>query len=91
MSNLSPENSGIFYGTKPHVAADGVQKATIKVRLRDYQNQPIAGRQAEILTDSEDVVIEQPGPTDANGLATATISTTTPGQVNVTARVLPAE
>lgn len=91
MSNLSPENSGIFYGTKPHVAADGVQKATIKVRLRDYQNRPIAGRQAEIVADREDVIIEQPGLTDATGTATATVRTTTPGPVIVTARVLPAE
>ena len=91
MNNLSPENSGIFYGTKPHVAADGVQKATIKIRLRDYQNRPIVGRQAEVVADREDVVIEQPAPTDANGAATAFISTTTPGQVNVTARILPAE
>lgn len=91
MNNLSPENSGIFYGTKPHVAADGIQKATIKVRLRDYQNQPVVGRQAEILADREDVVIEQPSVTDENGLATATVSTTTPGPVIITARVLPAE
>lgn len=91
MSNLSPENSGIFYGTKPHVAADGVQKATIKVRLRDYQNQPVAGRQAEIIADRDDVIIEQPGLTDSTGTATATIRTTTPGPVIVTARVLPAE
>lgn len=91
MNNLSPENSGIFYGTKPHVAADGIQKATIKVRLRDYQNRPVVGRQAEILTDSEDVVVEQPGPTNEDGLATAFLSKATPGVINVTARVLPVE
>lgn len=91
MNNLSPENSGIFYGTKPHVAADGVQEATIKIRLRDYQNQPVVGRQAEIIADHADVVITQPDPTDDNGLATATVSSTTPGQVTITARVLPAE
>lgn len=91
MNNLSPENSGIFYGTKPHVAADGTQQATIKVRLRDYQNRPVVGRQAEIIADSPDVVIIQPGPTDAAGLATASVSKATPGIVNITARVLPAE
>lgn len=91
MNNLSPENSGIFYGTKPHVAADGIQKATIKVRLRDYQNRPVVGRQAEIMADGEDVVIEQPGPTNEDGLATAFLSKPTPGVINVTARILPVE
>jgi hypothetical protein len=91
MSNLSPENSGIFYGTKPYVAADGVQTATIKVRLRDYQNLPIIGRQAEIIADREDVVIVQPGLTDSTGTATATVSTTVPGPVTISARVLPLE
>jgi hypothetical protein len=91
MSNLSPENSGIFYGTRPHVAADGVQKATIKVRLRDYQNNPVAGRQAEIIADRQDVTIEQPGLTDSSGTATAFVSTETPGPVTITARVLPLE
>jgi hypothetical protein len=65
MSNLSPENSGIFYGTRPYVAADGVQTATIKVRLRDYQNLPLSGRQTELVADRDDVVITQPGPTVA--------------------------
>jgi hypothetical protein len=91
MSNLSPENSGIFYGTRPYVAADGVQTATIKVRLRDYQNLPISGRQTELVADRDDVVITQPGPTDSTGTATGTVSTTVPGPVTISARVLPTE
>ncbi len=91
MSGVSSEHSKILYGTNPHVAADGVQSAIIKVRLRDYDDKPVAGRQAEILADREDVQIDQPGPTDEEGLALAYVRTTTPGPVVITARVLPAE
>jgi len=89
MSYVSPENSKILYGSKPQVLADGVQAAVIKIRLRDHWNRPVAGRQTEIIVDSEDAEVTQPGPTDDEGLALAYVRSATPGPVNVTARVLP--
>jgi hypothetical protein len=91
MSGVSSAHSKILYGASPHVAADGEQSAIIKVRLRDYDDQPVAGRQAEIFADREDVIIDQPGLTDENGLALAYVRTSVPGPVVITAHVLPAE
>lgn len=90
MTYVSPTNSKILYGTKPTVAADGAQRAAVKVRLRDHNNQPVANKQVEILVDRQDgVTIVQPQRTDNDGLALAFITATTIGVVNVSARVLP--
>jgi hypothetical protein len=90
MTYVSPTNSKILYGTKPHVAADGLQQAVVKVRLRDHNNRPVANKQVEILTDRQDGVnIIQPQRTDAEGLALAFITATDAGEVTVSARVLP--
>jgi len=89
MSYVSPENSKLLCGTSPHIAADGVQQAVIKIRLRDNDNQPVASRQVELLTDSADVSISQPGLTDTNGVALAYATTTTPGPVTISGRVIP--
>jgi hypothetical protein len=89
MTNASPLHSKLLYGAKPLVAADGVQKAVVKVRLRDCDDNPVVGRQTQLVASRNDVVIDQPGLTDANGLALGYVSTTTPGPVNITAQVLP--
>lgn len=89
MSYVSPQNSRILYATEPHVPANGVDPAIIKIRLRDHNNLPVAGRQAEIYTSSSNVTIIQPGLTDTNGLALAYVRSNTPGQVTIAARVLP--
>lgn len=90
MTYVSPTNSKILYGTKPHVAADGLQQAVVKVRLRDHNNRPVANKQVEILTDRQTgITIVQPQRTDAEGLALAFITATDAGVVNVSARVLP--
>lgn len=91
MSGVSAAHSKILYGTDPHVAADGQQSAIIKIRLRDFDDQPVAGRQAEIFADRNDVTIDQPGLTDEHGLALAYVRTEVPGPVVITARVLPKE
>lgn len=89
MSYVSPQNSKLLYGSKPQVLADGTQAAVVKIRLRDHWNRPVAGRQTEIIADHSDAQITQPGPTDDEGLALAYVRSTTPGPVNITARVLP--
>lgn len=90
MTHVSPTNSKILYGTKPRVAADGLQQAVVKVRLRDHNNKPVADKQVEILTDRQDgITIIQPQRTNADGLALAFITATDAGTVMVSARVLP--
>lgn len=89
MSYVSPENSKLLYGTSPHIAADGTQQAVIKIRLRDNDNRPVAGRQVELISDREDVSIVQPGLTDIRGTALAYATTSTPGPVTINGRVIP--
>lgn len=88
--NVSPTNSKILYGTKPHAKSDGVEEILVKVRLRDARNNPIPNRQVELLADRAGVIIEQPtAPTNADGLTTGTVRATTPGPVSISARVYP--
>ena len=89
MSYVSPENSKILYATKPHVAADGVTAAVVKVRLRDHENKPVAGRQAQLYSTNTNITITQPGLTNVDGLALAYVRSSTPGPVTLAARVLP--
>lgn len=89
MSYVSPTNSKVLYGSKPQVLADGTQAAVVKIRLRDHWNRPVAGRQTELVADVNTVQITQPGPTDNDGLALGYVRSSTPGPVNITARVLP--
>lgn len=88
--NVSPTNSKLLYGTKPHAKSDGVEEILVKVRLRDAQNNPIPNRQVELVADRDGVIIEQPaGPTNTDGLTTGTVRATTPGPVNISALVYP--
>jgi hypothetical protein len=89
MSYVSPTNSKILYATRPHVAADGTTAAVIKVRLRDHENNPVANRQAQLYSANTNITITQPGLTNVNGLALAYVRSSTPGQVTISARVLP--
>ena len=68
------------------VPADGTTVSTIFVRLRDDQNNPVPGKTIQLASDrAADVVISPLGPTDANGEATGTISSTEPGAAVITA------
>lgn len=87
--NVSPTNSKLLYGTKPHALSNGEEEILIKVRLRDANNNPIPNRQVELIADREDVEITQPQPTDANGLTTGTVRSNVAGAVNISARVFP--
>jgi hypothetical protein len=89
MSYVSPEHSKLLYGTRPHIVADGAQQGVVKIRLRDDNDNPVSGRQVELTADREDVAIVQPGLTDANGAALAYVTSTVPGPVNISGRVVP--
>jgi hypothetical protein len=90
MTYVSPENSRLLYGNKSQVVADGIHAAVVKVRLRDYRDMPVPNKQVEITASrTEGVTIQQPGLTDANGLALAYVRATTDGPVSLSAQVLP--
>ena len=66
--------------------ADGVVTSTITVTLRDEQGNPVPGKTIQLASDrAVDVVISPLAPTDANGVATGTISSTEPGVAVITA------
>ncbi|MHB8523416.1 MAG: Ig-like domain-containing protein [Limisphaerales bacterium] len=68
--------------------ADGQSVVTVTVRLRDSNGQPVAGKVVRVSAIGTTVAtsVTQPGtPTDPNGLATATLTATTPGTVLIAA------
>jgi hypothetical protein len=91
MSTPDPTRSKLLFGNRHQAKADGVETVAIKVRLRDFRGRPIAGRYVELMADRDGVEIEQPGPTDATGLAIGLVRATTPGPVNINGVVLPEE
>lgn len=89
MAQFSPTNSRLLHGNRPFVIANGKDTAAIKIRLRDVDNNPIAQRQVELVVENRpDVVIAQPGLTDATGFAVGYLSATSPGSLLVQARTL---
>lgn len=89
--SVDPNHSRLLFGTKPRALADGDTAIVVKVRLRDSHDRPVANRQVELMADRDGVTIEQPDPTDENGLALGYVRATTPGPVNITGVVLPLE
>lgn len=88
MQTFSPTNSKLFHGNRPFVLSNGKDAAAIKVRLRDADDNPIAWRQVELVATGENVIVAQPGLTQADGTAIGYIKATTPGVVNIRARTL---
>jgi hypothetical protein len=88
---VSPVTSKLFYGTGSSAVADGVVALPVKVRLRDSNLRPAAGVAVELVADRAGVTIEQPGLTDATGLAIGFVRATTPGPVNISCLVLQTE
>lgn len=86
-----PSRSKLLFGNKHRALADGETAIAVKVRLRDSMDRPVPDRVVELAADREGVTIEQPGPTDANGLALGYVRASTVGPVNITGTVLPLE
>jgi hypothetical protein len=61
-----------------YVIADGVDSTAVIIRLRDAQGNPLSGKQVQ-LNSTVGTVAQPAQPTDANGVTTAVISSTTPG------------
>lgn len=88
-TNASPHTSKLLYGRRPKIAANGEEAGVVTIRLRDDHNRPVEGRTVVLTADREDVTIEQPGPTNAEGLAIGYVRTTTPGVVVVRGTIQP--
>lgn len=89
MAQFSPTHSRLLHGNRPFVLANGKDAATIKIRLRDTNNAPIAGGNVELVVENRpDVSIAQPLSTDASGLAVGYLTATSPGSLLVQARFL---
>jgi len=86
MAEVSAHFSRIFAGRRPVANADGVAVIPVKIRLRDVNDQPAAGRQV-VLSADMDVAITQPEPTDADGRATGLVYSDIAGTANITATV----
>jgi hypothetical protein len=90
-TNASPHTSKLLYGAKPQIPATGTDAGIVKIRLRDDQDRPVQGRTVVLTADREDVVIEQPGPTDEEGAAFGYVRTIVPGPVIISGTILPLE
>jgi len=86
-----PARSKLLFGNKHRALADGTTAIAVKVRLRDSFDRPVPDRLVELAADREGVTIEQPEPTDANGLALGYVRASTAGPVNISGTVLPLE
>lgn len=91
MTIVSPRNSKLLYGTRPHAVADGVAAIAVKVKLLDSTDRPVAGVQVELYADRDGVTIEQPGLTDAAGIAIGLVRASTPGPVEISCAVVPSD
>ena len=69
--------------------ANGQNKITINIEIRNADNTPYTNLKLSISASGSRNVVIQPGPTDSNGRATATISSTIPGEKTITLTALP--
>src|SRR6266705_330196 len=85
-AGVSPTLSTVV-AAPPFVPADGVTASTITVTLRDSNGQPVAGKTITLSSDrgATDTVTQPTSPTDAGGVATGTIRSSTVGTAVVTA------
>ena len=84
---VSPSQSSIAI-TGPH-RADGVDAATVSVTLRDEAGNPLPGVRVVLRVDGKALTVSGPSaPTDSDGLATARITSTSPGPASIVAYAL---
>lgn len=88
MRQISPTLSRIFYGNRPLILANGLDGASVKVRVKDTAGNPMDGMQAEIVASREGVEVVQPGLTNNEGLAVGYVKSTTTGPVTLRVRIL---
>ncbi|MBI4575687.1 MAG: Ig-like domain-containing protein [Planctomycetes bacterium] len=86
---VSPRLSIVTASPERGVFADGRSSAAIAIRVRDLAGDAVAARPVRLAAVGEGAVLTQPGPTDAQGLATGQVASTEPGVLAVTVTVDP--
>ena len=87
MAAVSAYLSRLFYGTKPSVRADGQKTIAVKARIRDVNNEPLAGHRVTLFADHPDAAITQPYLTDERGYAVGLVACPTEAFVTISAVV----
>ena len=83
---VSPTASRVEASPETITASNGASATTITVRVLDQFGNPIAGAAVALAADGSGNTLTQPtDPTDANGVATGSLSATAAGPRNVTA------
>ena len=88
--DISPSLSTVTANPATGVVADGIESATITVTVRDALGSPLQGQMVEVSAGGAGVVGQPLSPTDANGVATATVASTVAGLEAISATVNPA-
>jgi len=74
---IDPDRSGATPNPANGLKADGVEKSTITVHVRDRLDRPVAGAVVVIVVTGTGNNLVGPGaPTDASGITTATLTST---------------
>ena len=81
---ISPTLSSLTT-TTPKVEANGFSEAIITITIRDEKGKPVKGARVTIFVTGSDYSFEQPKRTDANGVTTVEITSTTSERKMVTA------
>jgi adhesin/invasin len=81
----SADKSSVSVAPGTIAASQGATTATITVVVRDSRNNPLAGQSVSLATPGGGVTLTQPGPTNAAGTTTGTLSATAAGPHVVTA------
>ena len=81
-----PDTTPIRFSVTPkRLIANGISKARLTVTLHDRNGDPIANRQVTIASDGVATITPSTGVTDANGVMTATLSSTVISELHLTA------
>jgi hypothetical protein len=81
----SADKSSISAAPGTITASQGSATATITVVVRDSRNNPLAGQSVSLTATGAGVTLTQPGPTNAAGTTTGTLSATATGPHVITA------
>jgi adhesin/invasin len=81
----SADKSSISAAPGTIAASQGSVTATITVVVRDSRNNPLAGQSVSLTATGAGVTLTQPGPTNAAGTTTGTLSATATGPHVITA------
>ncbi len=81
----SAEKSSVSAAPGTIAASQGATKATITIVVRDSRNNPLPGQSVSLTATGAGVTLTQPGPTNAAGTTTGTLSATVAGPHEITA------